>query len=202
MEPLDLKPFHVVETPQQLKAFTDPLRIRILVVLSERAATNQQLADALGEPQAKVLYHIRFLLDADLIRLVDTQVKGGNVEKYYRSIARTFDLRVDAALRPNVIGAEFAVISQEVAASAARWPDQAPRLVVRGRRVSPERAADFFNRLLEFITTYWDDPHGEEQRADPGPAADQDEPLFYCAAVVFRGARTTEEDRSRDPPDG
>ena len=64
-------PVQVVDSPQQLKAFTDPLRIRILVALAERAVTNQQLADMLGAPQANVLYHLRFLLKVGLILLID-----------------------------------------------------------------------------------------------------------------------------------
>jgi predicted transcriptional regulator len=77
LEPLA---FQIVADPQQLKAFTDPLRVRVLNQLRERAATNQQIAVALGEPHAKVLYHVRFLQQVGLIRLVDQQIKGGNVE--------------------------------------------------------------------------------------------------------------------------
>lgn len=69
-------PLMILETPEQIKAFTDPLRLRVLRILRERPATNQQVADELGEPHAKVLYHIRFLLEAGLIKLVDTQIKG------------------------------------------------------------------------------------------------------------------------------
>ena len=85
-------PYCEVSQPSQLKVFTDPLRIRVLNVLARREATNQQVADSLGEPTAKVLYHVRFLGEAGLIRLVRTEVKGGNVEKYYRAIALAFTL--------------------------------------------------------------------------------------------------------------
>jgi DNA-binding transcriptional ArsR family regulator len=89
-------PVYVVNAAEQIKAFGDPLRTRVLGLLCQREATNQQIADELGEPQAKVLYHIRFLLDVGLIQQVDTRVKGGNVEKYYRAIAYIFDLRPPA----------------------------------------------------------------------------------------------------------
>jgi DNA-binding transcriptional ArsR family regulator len=183
-------PVQVVDSPQQLKAFTDPLRIRILVALAERAVTNQQLADMLGAPQANVLYHLRFLLKVGLILLVDTQVKGGNVEKYYRAVARTFDLQLAPDLRPSVAGAEFAAIGQEVAASAGAWPEQPPRFVARGRRVSPAQAAAFFARLQAFLAEYWSDPHAQDPGA-PSAAATEDAALFYCAAVVYRDAWET-----------
>jgi DNA-binding transcriptional ArsR family regulator len=184
------RPVQVVDSPQQLKAFTDPLRIRILVALAERAATNQQLADMLGVPQANVLYHLRFLLKVGLILLVDTQVKGGNVEKYYRAVARTFDLQLAPDLRPGVTGAEFAALGQEVAASARAWPEQPPRFVARGRRVSPEQAAAFFARLQAFLAEYWNDPHVDDSESAPDDAA-PDAALFYCAAVVYRDAWET-----------
>jgi DNA-binding transcriptional ArsR family regulator len=180
----------VVDSPQQLKAFTDPLRIRILVALAERAATNQQLADTLDAPQANVLYHLRFLFKVGLILLVDTQIKGGNVEKYYRAVARTFDLQLAPDLRPSVAGAEFAAIGQEVAASARAWPEQPPRFVARGRRVSPEQAAAFFARLQAFLAEYWSDPPTQALEAAPEDAA-PDAALFYCAAVVYRDAWET-----------
>ena len=114
----------LIDEPRQIKAFTDPLRVRVLVVLAERAATNQQVADALGEPQAKVLYHIRFLLDVGLIRLVNTRIKGGNVEKYYRAVARSFAIQPTPELRGHVIGAEFQMLGDELAHSALAWPDE------------------------------------------------------------------------------
>jgi hypothetical protein len=52
-------PFQIVSDPRQLKAFTDPIRNRILHILADRPATNQQLATTLGEPGAKVLHHVR-----------------------------------------------------------------------------------------------------------------------------------------------
>ena len=93
MDEFNPAPVMIIESPEQIKAFTDPLRVKVLRILAERAATNQQIADLLGQPHAKVLYHIRFLVDVGLIKLVDTQIKGGNVEKYYRALANIFDLR-------------------------------------------------------------------------------------------------------------
>ena len=60
-------PVLIIESPEQIKAFTDALRIRVLGLLRERAATNQQIADTLGEAHSKVLYHIRYLCEVGLI---------------------------------------------------------------------------------------------------------------------------------------
>jgi DNA-binding transcriptional ArsR family regulator len=182
-------PFLAVEESQQLKAFTDPLRTRLLVILAEKAATNQQLADEIGEAQAKVLYHLRILLDAGLIRLVDTQVKGGNVEKYYRAVARTFDLRLTPELRPDFYASQLAVLGQELAASARTWAESPPFYTARGRQVTPAQAEKFFKELRTFIDTYWTDPHN--QPAEP-EIQDADTALYYCAALVFRSPRPSE----------
>jgi DNA-binding transcriptional ArsR family regulator len=150
------KAMHVVETPEQLKAFTDPLRNQILSILAERPATNQQIADLLGQPQAKVLYHIRVLLTDELIKLVDTQVKGGNVEKYYRAIAKLFSLRPGADTFPALVNAGLEVVRAEVAASTAAWPDQPHHFESRARRLPPDKVEAFFNRLKKLIADHWD----------------------------------------------
>ena len=168
--PFEPVPFQIVSDPQQLKAFTDPLRNRILHILSNREATNQQLAAALDQPQARVLHHVRYLLDAKLIRLVDQRIKGGNVEKYYRATARLYGFRPDPEGSETLPGAVLESVTQEVMASLSLWPQQ--NLGWEGRRVrlTPERLKEFDDRLLALIAEYWggpdrparDDPDGEQ----------------------------------------
>lgn len=160
-------PIHVVDSAEQLKAFTDPLRNRILAVFTERAATNRQVAEHLGEPEAKVLYHVRFLCQAGLVRLVEERVKGGNVEKYYRAIARMFSLRPGPELYADLIDAGIETVRQEVSASMALWPDQRRWFESRGRRIPAERLAEFVKRMRALIAEYWEGP---EDRAAPRTA--------------------------------
>ncbi len=182
-------PFQLVDTPEQLKCFTDPLRSRILSILCEREATNQQLAHAIGEPHAKVLHHVRVLLDAGLIVLVNTRIKGGNVEKYYRAVARMFGIRPGPDLRPSVAAAEFEAVAQEVAAAAALWPEppEYPNWEGRRKRLRSERREEFHRRLLALIAEFWGGP----QRSDDGLTVtqadeDPDAPMFCFAAVLYR----------------
>jgi DNA-binding transcriptional ArsR family regulator len=164
------QPMQIVETTEQIKAFTDPLRVRVLRMLSSRAATNQQAADALGEPQAKVLYHIRFLLDVGLIRLVDTQIKGGNVEKYYRAVAQIFDLRPppDTDEQTNLALSDSLIENMrfEFLSSVVRFPKLESYIHTWSGWLSAERMAEFNRRLLELFKEFWP----EEQPADQ-PAA-------------------------------
>ncbi len=181
-------PFQIVTDPQQLRAFTDPLRVRILNMLKDEPATNQQIAHALGEPQAKVLYHIRFLVDVGLIRLVEQRIKGGNVEKYYRAVARLFGLRDGDHATPGIAVATLEAAQQEAAASEAAWPGEPPSSESRRGRLSPERAHEFHDRLLGLIAEYWGGP--DPQAMEGGEVAEPDEdpnaPALCFTAVIYR----------------
>jgi DNA-binding transcriptional ArsR family regulator len=182
-ERFEPEPFQVVSDLKQLKALTDPMRNRILHILGYREATNQQLAALLDEPQAKVLYHVRVLLDVGLIRLVEQRVRGGNVEKFYRATARLYGFRPDPADLDNlsgpVSGAGLESVAQELAASLKLWPDQPLYWEGRRTRLSPERMAEFNDRLLALIGEFWGGP---EQ-----PVAErQEDDVMSFAAVMYR----------------
>jgi DNA-binding transcriptional ArsR family regulator len=182
-------PFQLVSEPRQLKAFADPLRVRVIHLLNSEALTNQQLADRLGEPQAKVFYHLRFLLDAGLITLVEERVRGGNVEKYYRATARLYGLRPGPDEPPTFAASMLESVLQEVAASEATWPDQPIEWENRRLRLSPPRAREFNRRLLDQLAEFWGGPDPD----DPNDVSrarsvkeDPDAPRLCFAAVLFR----------------
>ena len=79
-----------MQTPEQWKAFSHPLRLRILEELAREPRTNEELAAALGEQSGKLYFHTKKLLDAGLIALDSTRQKGPITEKLYRAIARRF----------------------------------------------------------------------------------------------------------------
>lgn len=171
--------FLPVSDPRQLKAFADPLRNRILHLLADREATNQQLAAALGQPQARLLHHVRVLLDAGLIVLVEERVRGGNVEKYYRATARLYGFRPDPDGMETLSGAVFEAVTQEVVASLALWPEQDIGWEGRRVRMSDARRSAFDARLLALIAEFWGGPD------TPAPD-DPDGTLLAFAAVTFR----------------
>jgi DNA-binding transcriptional ArsR family regulator len=182
-ERFEPEPFLVASDLRQLKAFTDPMRNRLLHILANQEATNQQLAALLGEPQAKVLHHVRFLLDVGLIKLVDQQVRGGNVEKFYRATARVYGFRPEPAdiesLSGPVSGAIFESVTQELVASLHLWPDQPLYWETRRARLSPERASEFDRRLLALIAEFWGDL-GE------AVSGDRDAPTMALATTMYR----------------
>lgn len=174
-------PLMILQNPEHLKAFTDPLRLRVLRILRERSATNQQVADELGEPHAKVLYHIRFLLETGLIKLVDTQIKGGNVEKYYRAVARVFDLRPaqqDTQTDIALINSMVDTLRADLIASVVTYPDITAKLHFARSNLTPERQAEFNARLADLLAEYW----------PPVSTPQGDEETLQLAVFIFRSA--------------
>jgi len=88
----DTEQFYEMQTPAQWKAFSHPLRLRILEALAGSALTNEELAAALGEQSGKLYFHTKKLLDARLIVLESTRQKGPITEKLYKAVARQFTL--------------------------------------------------------------------------------------------------------------
>jgi DNA-binding transcriptional ArsR family regulator len=89
---LDIADHYNLETVEQLRAVSDELRQRIIGALIERPMTVTQVGEELGVAPAKIHYHVRELERVGLVRLVETREKGGILEKYYRSVARTMSV--------------------------------------------------------------------------------------------------------------
>src|SRR6185312_2466204 len=64
--------------------------MRVVDALTYKPMTVTQLGEFLGETPAKVHYHVRELERVGLVKLVATREKSGILEKYYRSVAKSF----------------------------------------------------------------------------------------------------------------
>ena len=95
-EPESPKDVHIINELGQVKALTDPLRLRILEELCDAARTTKQVAEILGEKPTKLYHHMDALERSGLIRLQETRQKRGTLEKYFRAIALSF--RTDPSL--------------------------------------------------------------------------------------------------------
>lgn len=81
-------------TVEEIKAFTDPYRIRILSVYTKfgRPATVKEIADKMGEVPAKVHYHVKKLESSGILELIYTKEINGIVAKYYEPTAKSFEI--------------------------------------------------------------------------------------------------------------
>src|SRR5215467_4196682 len=80
-------------TERQLKAFTEPVRVRILRIIQNQPATAKQIADRLGFSPGTIGYHLQVLEEAGLAQIVARRLVRGIVAKYYTRTARVFDFK-------------------------------------------------------------------------------------------------------------
>jgi DNA-binding transcriptional ArsR family regulator len=76
--------------PRLAKALSHPLRARIFLILNERVASPNEIAEMIGERLPNVSYHVRALVDLDCIELVRTAQRRGAIEHYYKAVRRPF----------------------------------------------------------------------------------------------------------------
>src|SRR5919202_2480623 len=69
-----------------MKALSHPLRVRMLTLLNQKVASPSELADELDEPLGNVSYHMRFLAELEMVKLVRTEPRRGAVEHYYEAV--------------------------------------------------------------------------------------------------------------------
>lgn len=73
----------VIENLETLKVVADPLRLRILDAFGDKPHTVKQIAKVLEIPPNKLYYHVNMLEEHGLIRVVDTRIVSGIIEKLY-----------------------------------------------------------------------------------------------------------------------
>jgi DNA-binding transcriptional ArsR family regulator len=71
-----------------VKALAHPLRVSILSALEHRVASPSELAEELEVPLPNLSYHIRMLVQLDLLKLVKTRPRRGAIEHYYQAKGR------------------------------------------------------------------------------------------------------------------
>ena len=79
---------YYIENLEQLKAVSDPIRWRMLSMLTSKSMTGAQLARVLDIPRARAHYHLKILKNAGLLVFEKEQYNRGMIEKYYRAIAK------------------------------------------------------------------------------------------------------------------
>lgn len=129
---------HLITTFEQLKAISDPLRSRILAVLSRGAMTTLQVAREMGEKPTRLYHHVEILQSAGLIRAVREHRKRGTVERYLEPIARVFVV-------------SSALLNPPDAADPANAADTSRQLV---EGVLEQTAAELRQRIGEGMTLH------------------------------------------------
>ena len=87
-----MKDIQMLTSLDQVKAISDPLRIRILELLSQKPLTTKQAAEIIHENVNKLYHHVETLEKAGLIELKEVKQNRGTLEKYYQATAKHFTL--------------------------------------------------------------------------------------------------------------
>lgn len=143
-----------VSTPSQLRAIADPLRAMILDLVLERAATVAELALSVDRPKSTVAHHVNVLVDAGMLRVVRTRRVRAIDERYYGRTART--LYVGVVRRPGDTSTPVCINNLSVAAAESVPAHEADTLytTIRHARISPERAAQFWERVEALVREF------------------------------------------------
>jgi DNA-binding transcriptional ArsR family regulator len=83
-----VKPYADLTDQRVIKALAHPMRVQVLNVLEQRAASPSEIADELDLPLGNVSYHVRQLAASGLIQLVRETPRRGSVEHHYELTAR------------------------------------------------------------------------------------------------------------------
>ena len=61
----------LIDTIEALKTLLDPVQMRIVKTLQQRPYSLEDLAEAINIPPGRVLYHVRHLIDNDMVSILD-----------------------------------------------------------------------------------------------------------------------------------
>jgi len=74
----------------QIKCISQPYRLQIIEAFNDKPGTAKMISELLGEPHAKINYHIKEMVKHEILVLVEEVVRLGVVEKFYRPVAKRF----------------------------------------------------------------------------------------------------------------
>jgi hypothetical protein len=169
----------LIDTPERLRAISEPLRQRLLHAFAE-PATVKDASVQLGEPVTKLYHHVDQLHTAGLIRLVSEARRRAVTERTFHAVARRFAVSRGAfAAGADTIETERATLARaalDTMLETSNNVEGAFRMVRSAARLSPERLqqveAELFRLIKEFeeptapivdfllLTTVKADPEG------------------------------------------
>ncbi len=146
------------ETQDQLKALASDLRLTILSLLNERAASTTELAAALERPKGTIGYHVKVLEEAGIIRVVRTRKVRAMTEKFYGRVARTVVMHG----LPDNQGPLF-MLRQALEEAVVEDDLALPASTLRHVRMTQEQATEFWQRVIDLAADFTKAPRGGDR---------------------------------------
>ncbi len=171
----------IIRDLDTLKAITHPLRLQLLKTIKE-PKTVKEISAILDIPPTKLYYHINQLEKHDIIRVVETNIVSGIIEKTYQVTARSYQVDENLLLDKEMsdenldtlLGAILDTTKTEIKNSFRAG------LVDWGKREKPnkggmarlhlhfseEKAIEFYGKLESLIAEYSEACEGNEDDPD------------------------------------
>ena len=138
----------------QVRAIGHPLRTTILHLLHERAASVNELAQAVGRPKSTVAHHVKVLTEAGLLRVVRTRRVRAIEERFYGRTARMFYVSVQRTAEGEDMPRDFNDFEVAARESVAAFHDGKLWGFIRHARISEEQASEFWERMAELVAEF------------------------------------------------
>jgi DNA-binding transcriptional ArsR family regulator len=145
-------------TPDQLKALGHPIRMTMLDLLNERAASVTEMAEALDKPKGTIGYHAKVLEEAGFIQVVRTRQVRALTEKFYGRVAHTVVFH--GSPEP---GNKLFMMQEALAEAVVEEGEALPATTLRHVRMSQEQAAEFWERVNDLAVEFAKAPRGGDR---------------------------------------
>lgn len=163
-----------IQDANALRLMADPFRSRLIDLLRAQVHTAKELAQALALSPKKLYYHLKLLEQHGLIRVVNTRIVSGIIEKSYRATAYLFLFDQDmfraidetGATLPPGLQAVFETTRTQLQVSLADGlidldaQAPSPRALFWGwtlRRLSTQQATAFYSRFAQLLDEFDND---------------------------------------------
>jgi DNA-binding transcriptional ArsR family regulator len=143
----------VIREPERLRALADEVRMKIIALLRDRAASTTELAEQLGMPKGTVGHHVKVLEQAGLLRVVRTRQVRALTERYYGRTARLFVMKGEGE---DSWGGSGAILLRQAADEVTPAAENSERatFALLHRRLSEKDAQRFLRRLERLIDDF------------------------------------------------
>src|SRR2546427_1476304 len=150
----ELPPRLVINTVQQFKAISEPIRSRILGIIQNQPATAKQIADRLGASPGAIGHHLHVLEAAGLAHIVARRLVRGIVANYYTRTARIFtydlprEVTGDTSINLDIMARAYEELAET---DANKEADVYQCSSFPHIRLSSERARYYSERLMTLV---------------------------------------------------
>jgi DNA-binding transcriptional ArsR family regulator len=192
-----------INDPRLVKALAHPLRVSILSALASRTASPSQLAEELDVPLPNLSYHIRMLVQLDLLKLVRTRPRRGAIEHYYQAkgpVAVTDQAwgEVPELVKEAMISSTLRTVGQQVDAAAklGGFEDNSSVLARQSLKLDRKAWKELSKKLVE-LDRYATKLHAESEKRRQD-SNHEDEIDAGMVLMLFKGAPIETPEPSAD----